>query len=703
MCKTTIKNLDEQVDKQLKALYAQEAKAPELFARKTGPTGNAWSMPTAKYQTTKFTIGNKGPSGERHRSFHEEAVVYVWHEKDVLNPSKMRPGHAAMKLSRYSNRENKNKMVKYISWWPGDGASKDTEAQRGSRNTDTRSDRSSEMSGDADVILLLKLQFIRVQWSKLAGGLDDFKDLAESQWNQLDQETQDRLKTKFKCEGNFSNLADLKIQPRSDQKFFYEMDKVEYRAKAPEIVALSRARYLTDQNSLIDKMEIRKQPYVRVYVPCSCLPAPIIPGEVYLGRSPWGLSIDAMNYKFRSYEEGFRYYKMKGYNGNCIGAVWECMKSGLAEIITDKFRPAKGFTSTLAHFQSLLPSDAIDASISLSQEIVRLNKQQQYLDLRAYQCREELAALAGKHECFGEAWHSYVRLSTSWRALSSVSGIRPSSLTPIDKLVDKYEKNERALGKKDEDSVQDLLKLEAVWESRYVAVSPVKKKLLELNKALSKLAETNEKLEKLKEIQNLVAKGRDAIDQSGYSLHERLQLRQILNLKPEQQTKFFKDQFSELEKKTKQKEEQCAALEKDVKIFEVKAEPALKAWEQELENYEKVRRSRAVILLKLHEAVFSYVFNHPGSKTSSAPDGRYSAALLLGQFVCWLYAETVHDNLSIRFRNMTAEGFLLAMEEKDKRLGDAFPNLCIPNLYTGAVKGSRTSQEANASRDRILL
>ena len=703
MCKGSIKNLDEFVEKQLKTLYEEEAKVPSLFSRKTGPTGNAWSIPVTKYQATKFTFKSKGQSGEKHRSFHEEAVVYVWHEKDVLNPAKMRPGHAAMKLSRYSNRINRNQMIRYISWWPGDGASKNTEAQRGSRNTDTRSDRSSEMSGDADVILLLKLQFIRLQWSKLTGGLDDFKDLAESQWDQLSKEDKDRLKAKFNCQDNFANLADLSIKLRSDQKFFYEMNDMEHNASLPEIGELSRARYLADPQSLIGKMEIRKQPYVRVYVPCSCLPASIIPGEVYLGRSPWGLSLDAMNYKFRSYEEGFRNYKMKGFDGNCIGAVWECMKSGLAEIISEKFRPAKGLISTIAHFQSLLPSDAINASIALSQEIVRLNKQQQYLDLRAYQCREGLAALAEKNKCFGEAWRNYVRLSALWRALSSVSGIRPSSLAPIDKLVDKYEKNERALGKKDEDSVQDLLKLEAVWESRYVAVSSIKNKLLELNDASSELAETRDNLEKLMEFQSLVAKGKNAIDQSDYSLHERLMLRKIMNMKPDQQAKFFKEQFSKLEKEKKQREERCAALEKEEKIFEAKAEPALKAWEQELENYEKIRRSRAAILLKLHEAVFAYVVNHPCSKLSSTPDARYFAVLLLGQFACWLYAETAHDNLSVRFRNLNAEGFLLAMEERDKRLGDAFPNLCIPNLYTGAVKGSKTSREANAKRDRILL
>lgn len=669
MGKVNITELEDQLDKRFRDLYEKHAqeykKTPELF-RSKNPVKPDWKMPEVKYSATKH--GRKGKDEGKHQPFHEEAVVNVWHEKDVLNVFTMRPGHAALKLSVFNEKEKKNKMVKYISWWPGDGgANKFSSAKPGHRVLDTRRDRYNEMTGDDDVNLLLKLQFIRAAWSKKADGnedregKDDFKDLARYQWNGLDDEDQERFKKKYLCRENFSNLAEIPLQIRQGQKFLYkDANDVEESTNLRRVIDAMRSDFHQDSGKPLENLKIIKQPFVRIYVPCACLPAPIIPGDVYLGRSPWGLSIDAMKFKFRSYEEGFRSYKMKGFAGNCIGAVWECLKGGMAEVITDKFRPSKGFVSSLAHFQSLLPSDAIDASMALSGEIYRLNRQQQFLDLLAHACREQLGGLTGQHDCRGGAWRDYVRLRASWTALSSAFGSRPPSLAPIDKLVDRYEKTERLLGKKDSDAVQDLLKLEAVWETRYSAVAFVKDARTKLSSAQKSLDKYEGNLRNSP--QNALAKTR-------------------------------RDMF-------KKRVEEYRAL---LKQREKSSEPHIKAWEEELEKYEKVRLSRAEILIKLHEAVFDYAFNHACSKPSPAakPDKRYLAVLLLGQFVCWLFAEVTHDNLAVRFRNIDSDGFQFVIQAREKSLGEAFPNLDVDNRYTSRVL-DKDFREASAARDRLL-
>lgn len=711
MCKINIKELEERINKTLQGIYEREAKELKelkdfsrdlsrkssseskeghwhLFARNaTGPSGPTWKMSTEKYKSTKY--GSKGKAEGKHIPFYEEAVVNVWHEKDLLNIFKMRPGHAALKLSMFSEQEKKNIMVKYISWWPGDAAGKFSPADPGSRVLSTRQDRDNEMTGDFYINLLLKLQFIRTAWStdgtgKLdPDGREDFRQLAGSQWRDLSDEQQKIFKEKYNCEENFAHLEKSKIKPNPDQKFIYKpanpvkVKKVilnkeglsetkkmlleDGNVSLPEIIKAMRADFLKESDRPIEETTIYKQPFVRVYVPCSCLPAPLVPGEVYMGTSPWGLSIDAMKLKFRSYEAGFRNYKMKGFEGNCIGAVWECLKSGLADVITDKFRTSKGLVNTLAHLQSLVPSDAIGASIALSDEIIRLNLKQRFLDVQAYKYKEGLAALKDQYKCSGEEWRNYVRIHKSWTTISSDTGIRPSALASIDKLVAQYEKNEKLLGKTDEDCVQDVLKLEAVWESRYVAVKEIIPLIEDIHKAQARLEELQ-----------------DRIDQGGAT-------QILLNLKKKYQQEIDKYQTN---------------LNDRLK----RAEPQIKAWEEELGKYEKVRRSRAGILVKLHDAVFAYVYNNVSSKPSptSAPDKRYLATLLLGQFVCWLFAEVMHDNLTVRFHNITAEGLLFSMQEKEKALGKAFPNLDIHNRYTGKVAYPESFRKGSVNRDRLV-
>ncbi len=632
-------------------------------------------------RTRKYARGNLLQPGEKHQSFDEEATVYVWHEKNVLKPSEMNPGHAAMKLTRYNDKEKKNTVVRYISWWPGDGASKKTEAQAGSRTDSTRTDRVNEMSHDRDLNLILKLQIIRLASQKLPNGIEEFKELAEIMWGNLTTRRQIRLRTDFNCKKNFSNLAKLGTKPKANQKLLFLGDNSHYTAEDLAKYVLVMRWGGTD---FIDNMYVVKQPYAKIYIPCSCLPTSIYPLEVYQCRSAWGLSMDAMNYRFRSFEDGLRLYKMQAFDDNCIGAVWECMKSGLAQVITPKFRMAKGLVSTLAHFKSLLPSDAIKASIDLSNEILRMSKQQQFLDLRAYEYQKQVDSMANANECFGGGWRNYVRLSPWWRDMSSAKSTRPLKKVAIDKLVLQYDKNERALNKTNKDIVQDILKLEAVWETRCRCVLDVKKTKEDIDELHSKLKAVAKSMKGILEIQAKFKSGSNDPELKWWDPDD---------LIPE---------MKEKDKKYNNLKRSLLKLKKKLKSVEVHAGKALKVWEQELKRFEKVRYSRARLLVALHEAIFKYVSTHKHSKIhSSNPSRRYIAAVLLGQFVSWMFCEVAHDNLSIGFHGMNEGGIRLTMGEKDKRLGDAFPNLRIMDRYPTDSIEEDDFLETHRKRDRI--
>ena len=66
-----------------------------------------------------------------------------------------------------------------------------------------------------------------------------------------------------------------------------------------------------------------------------------------------------------------------------------------------------------------------------------------------------------------------------------------------------------------------------------------------------------------------------------------------------------------------------------------------------------------------------------------------------------MFCEVAHDNLSIGFHGMNEGGIRLTMGEKDKRLGDAFPNLRIMDRYPTDSIEEDDFLETHRKRDRI--
>lgn len=622
----------------------------------------------------KYARGNFVAGGEKHESFDWEAAVYVWHEKNVLKPAAMNPGHAAMKLTRYRQKDKRNVMVRYISWWPGEGADKGTDPQAGGRMPNTRFDRMAEMKQDEELQLVLKLQFIRIACEKLPNGPQEFKEMAAYIWSSLSTDSQNRLTDEFGCKPDFANLKLINTQPRPNQKMLGTGRLEDGKLEMLTQWALMN-RYA---GSDLDEMVVVKQPYAKVYVPCACLPTAIYPLDVYRRRTAWGLSMDAMNFRFRSYEDGLRKYKMQAFDDNCIGAVWECLKSGLARVITPRFRPARGVVSTLAHFRSLLPSDAINAATALSDEIVRMDKQQKFLDLRVYEYRQPVYAMAKGNACFGGDWRNYLCSLAWWRDMSSAPGVRPARKKRIDSLVAKFDQNERLLNKRHQDTVQDLLKLEAVWETRCRCVRDVKRIKTAITQQRAQLKLFAQSMKDVLEVQRIF--------QGGGSV-------------PYWDRDDVVPELKRMDARYLGSQKKLLTLKKQLEATEKHGRSALTAWEKELEKYEKVRRSRAGLLIALHEAIYDYIFKHRCSQTHAAkPSPRYLAVLLLGQFVSWMYAEVAFDNLAVGFHGMNDEGPIITCSEKDKRLGDAYPNLRIRDRYAKDA----AFLKAHRKRDRIL-
>jgi len=667
-----------------KNLKDLETKLVELY-EKLLPKKSEKKGPVVSKQTERYAKGSTVKSGRDRETTDEEAVVYVWHERDILIPTKIRTGHAAMKLNRYSEKYDKNLLVRYISWWPGAGAGKDTKAQPGQRSESTRDDRSSEMSQDWYLKTLLKLQFLRIATLMKDGTNDpNFDDIAQNLWMRINVKRREEFKKRFNVADSFSNLADLNVKTREDQKLVYipsldkDGNKVLPFLEHVDLQGLSIFFLANSKGILAFKnMTVVKQPYAKVYVPCSCVPERLYPLNLYRRRCPWGLSIDAMDLRFRCYEEGFRSYKMQSFSDNCIGAVWECLKSGLSEALTDDFKPSKTFESNLAHFKSLIPSDVINASKALADEIERLNKQQTYLDLRALEHKEPLAQLALENMCFEGSWRDYLCQPKKWREFSSAPGLRPTALRPIDALVDKYANNERLLGRSDKNDIQDLLKLEAVWETRCDCTKGFK----QIKSARVDVYNDVQVIDNA--FSNILR--RQGQTGRGFGSFSPDDLNTLNDLRDEQALR------------NKRLEE----LDKQWQSIEKQAPSALKAWEQELERNEKIRQSRAKILVDLHEAVFKYVFKQGVSPEK--PDRRYFAVLLLGQFACWLFAEVAHDNLAVRFHGFTEGGVSFSTDEKEKRLGDAYPHLRVNKRYSTDNTLTKDLKEDYKKRDYIIL
>lgn len=448
----------------------------------------------------------------------------------------------------------------------------------------------------------------------------------------------------------------------------------------------------------VQELRVGKRPFAKIHLPCSCKPAPYlvskdILGELHKRSPPWGLSIDAMRTATRAYHEQLFPYTMQSFEHSCIGAVWTVMKAGLADVISD-FKPPKA--TVMQHVirsdklmqkgkgrAFLMPSDVISAGNKLAARIRQLELQQLFLDVRAYSVREPLAAMVDKYKLRSLMWHKVFTVGlrgsskSLWRTMSATKSLRCQTKKDIDKLMVAYDSNDQQLRAKykspgaspqlDSDhpwrfEAETLLRLEARWEALNIRTIKAAEKALP--KRTADLTDEIDDLQmQLGCLENNLKQG----DQS---------------VKPEMAR--LKKKLAQALEDQKRISKQAETLKGNRAKGQLVNPQALKAFLDERLRHEEMRRSRAEILIKLHQRIFDYVFGYKSADNVARTDQRFLAVLLLGQLVSWRFSELTHDNLSIELRDcgerdggFVIKGHTLALGEKDVRLGQIYAHYRI--------------------------
>jgi len=448
----------------------------------------------------------------------------------------------------------------------------------------------------------------------------------------------------------------------------------------------------------VQELRVGKRPFAKLHLPCSCKPAPYLVRKDLLSdlrkrRTTWGLSIDAMRIATRAYHEQLFPYTMQSYEHSCIGAVWTVMKAGLADVISD-FKPPKATAmQRVIHSDKLMkvgksksflmPSDVISAGNKLAARIRELELQQLYLDVRAYSMREQLATMVDQKKLRGLMWHKVFTVGSRgsskslWRTMSAAKSWRCKRKQAIDKLMEDYDKNDKRLRAKykspgaspqlDSDQpwrfeAENLLRIEGRWEALNIRSIKAEEKALP-KRAGDLTWEVQDLNLELAFLENDLEKGDESAKQKIV-----LQKKKIMKA------------TEEMNRITKQ----AKTLKDNRAKGQLVNKNALKAFLGERRRYEEMRKSRAKILIDLHQAIFDYIFAYKGADNVARVDQRFLGVLLLGQLVSWRFSELTHDNLSIELRDsgerdngFVIKGHKLALGEKDARLGKIYEHYKI--------------------------
>jgi hypothetical protein len=589
-------------------------------------------------------VGRKFREGEKVLPNLEEAIIYVWDEKHILNPDKMRPGHAAMKLKRVDGTTGEIKLVDMVDMWPRGVSDKSTKFKYGRVSSSYKQDRIAEFSKDDMVNLFITLKLYK---AAMAGGgyaqKKKYKLSLRLYWQYIalnKPDMMERLLKEYKCEPNFSNLDEVtKFAVQSNHKLINVLGK---KADLKGYSIKKLGAMLIQQG-----ISAGKSPFVKIYIPCSCLPTRIDDKKDRLQRPAWGLSIDAMRHSWTLIQGRF-HYEMKGETDNCIGVVWGRMKDGLGDLFIKNFKAKDGsFAKTLAHLQvklfkktlkprSLVPSDAIPISEALLNRLAEMDKAQMEIEASILRHRGYIKKIMDKDGLWGGQWRRWFTKEL-WRNTSIGKGRRKPLKRRIDSLIEQYEKLERKLGQDEEHLYHSLVSLERNYRSEWPRIEEL------LDKAAEQYMKVHEFTENLK-------KEKIKPSKAGRNRLRKIEQGTLFGAKDKD---FARVLLNQGEKKLAQLLEK-----KDRHLKMIFYDQKYKELSEILAEVEKRRRQRADLLIKLHDTISKFAKQERKDKLRLPP------VLLLGQFVTWAFIETAHDNVMIGVHGLRDYGFMTVIEKK---------------------------------------
>ena len=548
---------------------------PKLFfgKPKTGAKGKD-KITTEKDRSTK-TIGKLKDEHDK------EAVLVIWKFKSISSC-----GHAALKLKKRDDTDDKVKRLDYISWWPSGGFIDSAKVQKiankklpeqlayfqpryGGAHEDYRTDESAELGGSKKIAIFL---------SYLHRSCNDNPDLVEKYlkgaWNKYPKYQIDWESMGFKKD--FSNMGDMISQGGiglgKRQKVLKDSRYRDPKTRGFNLQKMSDdvreyAFGMVDKDQMLDevfKFETAKLPDVKIYLPCAHLKRIMNPDAVppVQFRFVWGLSLDAIRLSWRIFKGTPNpQWQMITNEINCASVVWNRLMDGYADALLEG--NTGDLIEALKREVFIQPNNIISLGDRLELELVRLNAQQGLIDVATQKHYPKIRELAVSDKISlqdKDNWLSMLK-SSVWHDISKTKNIRPLLLRKIDDEVKTFEDKSKEI-KRDEE--RKIIK----------AIMQDEKKYLNLNEELDKATQAKA---------------------------------------PDFRVKSLKDKIEDTRKK----------MTTSFKMIT------------------KHRHEKAKYLVKLHKAVYQYL------ESAKTDDERLPSVLLLGQCVACAFFETMHHGVTI--------------------------------------------------------
>jgi hypothetical protein len=531
---------------------------------------------TEKDRPTK-TIGKLKDEHEK------EAVLIIWKYKSIESC-----GHAALKLKKRDDTDDKVKRLDYISWWPAsadyiDSAKVQKIAKKklpekllyfqpkyGEAHKDYRTDESAELGGSKKIAIFLSYLHRACN--------NDLPDLVEKYlkgtWKGCPQCHEDWEAMGFKKD--FSNMGDMINQGGiglgKRQKVLKDSRYRDPKTRGFDIGkmrddAIEFSLQMTDKDQLreeFSKFETAKLPDVKIYLPCAHLKRILNPDAVppVQFRFVWGLSLDAIRLSWRIFKGTPNpQWQMITNEINCASVVWNRLMDGYADALLEG--NTGDLIEALKREVFIQPNNIISLGDRLELELVRLNAQQSLIDVATQKHYPKIRELAVSDKISlqdKDNWLSILK-SSVWHDISKTKNIRPLLLRKIDDEVKTFENKSKEI-KRDEE--RKIIK----------AIMQDEKKYLDLNEELDKAT-------------------------------------------------------------------QAKAPDFRVKSLKDKIEDTRKRMTTSFKMITKHRHEKAKHLVKLHKAVYQYL------ESAKTDDERLPSVLLLGQCVACAFFETMHHGVTI--------------------------------------------------------
>ncbi|MBN1545890.1 MAG: hypothetical protein JW902_04450 [Syntrophaceae bacterium] len=369
-------------------------------------------------------------------------------------------GHAAMKI-RSTDIKGKTKRLDYISWWPIDDRKGIFTTRDGGAHT-YQEDKTSEIDLGVRIVLFMVLFY-----KAYTGiGRDGKPILSEA----LRKKTLDTLMqvvwqkyasdkfvmARWKSMGlteNFGNLGALlakgkirqnpNVQLSKESKFLDKKGILDYGNVEYDGVGFSTTKSTVWMDRLV--REIGKNPNVKFDLPCAHLREL----KNTIGHIPvWGLSQDFLRLSWVIFREkrDAEWYMFTN-KINCASVVWNRMVDGFMDaFVAVPSKPIIEPNGVLAKGRELLAS------------LLEANQRQQYIQTEIDKNIEDVRDLAVEYKFnYSNNWRKMLTL-TFWKQISSRPGHqRPSPLTAIDKLVEKYEREKKKIKPVEEKQVVEAI------------------------------------------------------------------------------------------------------------------------------------------------------------------------------------------------------------------------------------------------------